>query len=138
MTKQQTIKDLRHWANILRQVPKGNFDMGEWQIGDQPLSLDMDGTCGTTACAGGWATTDPEFRERGLHITNRMSLCFNSKKDTLYTFFGTEAIAQFFGITLDEAYHITSSHRYKNRNPSTIIVADRIEELADKYGIIRV
>lgn len=58
----------REWllklSDLLESLPIGRFDYGHWVgcnwEGKQDLS------CGTTACAAGWATTIPELREQGL------------------------------------------------------------------------
>ena len=53
-------------ADFLDKLPEQRFDYSRWVgaswQGDQSLS------CGTTACALGWACTMPEFQELGLRL----------------------------------------------------------------------
>lgn len=57
---------LRELANLLDKLPEYRFDYGTWAgkdwAGDPELS------CGTIACAAGWATTLSSFRARGLRL----------------------------------------------------------------------
>lgn len=62
-------------AALLEKLPRERFDYGvyaDWK-GAPDLS------CGTTACAIGWATTMPEFRKLGLRLARtRTSNSFGS------------------------------------------------------------
>lgn len=69
------IARLRRLAVLVEGLPSARFDMGNWSSGKN----DWDGfmlrfysfapaTCGTTACAGGWATTIPEFQLAGFTL----------------------------------------------------------------------
>lgn len=70
MTPKQA-ENCRILAEFLRTDPRvreeGRFDMRSWVgrdwEGDPSLS------CGTAACAAGWATTIPHFRAQGLRLT---------------------------------------------------------------------
>lgn len=56
-------------ADFLDTVPPSRFDFSRWAGNtwkDQNL---LDESCGTTACAFGWATAIPEFQALGLHLT---------------------------------------------------------------------
>lgn len=53
-------------AAFLDSLPPERFDFGHW-VGDKWEGR-PDLSCGTTACAAGWATTIPEFREAGLRM----------------------------------------------------------------------
>lgn len=60
---------LEHLKTILSQVPKDKFDLGLWIKGakeDGKEFSQLIGDCGTSACAVGWACTDPEFNKQGL------------------------------------------------------------------------
>lgn len=60
-------KDLLRLAKFLDTVPKSVFDFATWvnvSAWDGKPGL----SCGTTACALGWATTIPQFRRRGLKM----------------------------------------------------------------------
>jgi hypothetical protein len=51
-------------AAFLRTVPRKRFDYGRWVGSDWKGAQDL--SCGTTACALGWAATMPQFRRLGL------------------------------------------------------------------------
>lgn len=53
-------------AEFLRTVPRKRFDYRTWVGDDWKGAQDL--SCGTTACALGWATTMPEFRRLGLRL----------------------------------------------------------------------
>jgi hypothetical protein len=56
-------------ADFLETVDPDRFYYGNW-VGTRrfPWMGDPDMTCGTTACALGWATQIPEFRAAGLEL----------------------------------------------------------------------
>lgn len=54
-------------ADFLDKLPRERFDYGSWVGSDWKGKPDL--SCGTTACALGWATTMPEFRRLGLRLT---------------------------------------------------------------------
>lgn len=72
MTKQKSvplsvgIRRILKLADYVEKIPRGRFDferfVGEDWTGDPKLS------CGTTACALGWATTMPLFKKLGLRL----------------------------------------------------------------------
>lgn len=53
-------------AAFLDDVPPHRFDYSRWVGTDWKGKEDL--SCGTTACALGWATTMPEFRRLGLRL----------------------------------------------------------------------
>ena len=54
---------LKLLAEKLRTVPSEKFDLTEWY---RPEVKSGEYQCGFAACAVGWATMMPEFREQGL------------------------------------------------------------------------
>lgn len=52
-------------ADVLDKVPGHMWDFSTWVDGPGDLA---DPACGTTACALGWATVMPEFRDLGLRL----------------------------------------------------------------------
>lgn len=65
-------------AKFLATIPDERFDLGTWAGNDHiAWGGDKDLSCGTTACAMGWATTIPEFRELGLHLEKPSSFVRN-------------------------------------------------------------
>jgi hypothetical protein len=63
---EETIPMLNELADLLDELPEERFDYSKW-VGDDWMG-DDDLSCGTTACAAGWATTLPSFRRRGLFL----------------------------------------------------------------------
>lgn len=53
-------------AAFLDTIPPDKFNYSEWVDRDWKGKPDL--SCGTKACALGWATTMPEFRKLGLHL----------------------------------------------------------------------
>jgi hypothetical protein len=112
-------------------VPKTLFNMDTW-IGDKLIeekipkkvkewiAANVDSgveACGTAACACGWATTDPFFRERGLGVRNIRSysvdspifeLTYNGKD-------GYDAAADFFHINEDHAQFLFGPDEYPDK-----------------------
>jgi hypothetical protein len=69
MTKRQADiyrRRLLKLAAFLRTLPAKRFNFGHW-VGEDWRG-DDDLSCGTTACALGWATTIPAFRRLGLRM----------------------------------------------------------------------
>lgn len=63
--QEQTRSMLLELADLLDSLPDKRFDYKFWVTDWQGQS---DLSCGATACAGGWATTLPSFRARGLQL----------------------------------------------------------------------
>lgn len=86
-------------AAELDHVSKAAFDMDSYvangaEFENKPLTKERIVSCGTTACALGWACTIPAFKSAGLkiHVDNySVYPVFNESK-------ATEAGAEFFGI----------------------------------------
>lgn len=74
----QNILDL---ANFVEKIEPSRFDFGTWVGRDWGGAPDL--SCGTTACALGWATTMPKFRALGLSLT-RSSFHVNSPGTPAY------------------------------------------------------
>jgi hypothetical protein len=53
-------------AKFLRHLPKTRFDYSSWVGNDWKGKKDL--SCGTTACALGWATVVPSLRKAGLRM----------------------------------------------------------------------
>lgn len=76
-------------------------------------------TCGTTACAVGFAALDPWFNKRGFKMDIEGSPVFKFH-------IGWEAVHTFFGIKPSEAHHLFSDHSYDSNPTGPSEVADRI------------
>ena len=59
-------------ADILDRVPRKRFDYTCWVGSDWHGMPDL--SCGTTACALGWATTSPEIASLGLRLKKTYTL----------------------------------------------------------------
>jgi hypothetical protein len=105
---------LRLLIEKLESLPRKAFDFSMWASG----KLQSEPQCGTTACAGGWATTIPVFRRAGLFLVNTSphSDIQYANYDVLYSpegkpdrerpfmyHEGHEAMAEVLGLTEDEA-----------------------------------
>jgi hypothetical protein len=83
--------------------------------------------CGFAACAAGWACTIPEFNRAGLRLES------DYLEDTdFYPEFksnkGFDALPNFFGIEVKEAYYFFYPDQYKTANPLPTTVAKRIRK----------
>ena len=54
-------------ADLLEKLPAKRFDYSRWVGRDWAGASDL--SCGTVACALGWATTMPALRRRGLRLS---------------------------------------------------------------------
>lgn len=96
-------------ADILDKVPRKHFDLGCF-TNSLPENIH---TCGTTACALGYAAVDPGFRRAGLKFTSNIGLDIQYRKWS-----GTYAAMSFF--ELDEAtilslFYPNEAREYYNR-----------------------
>lgn len=79
-------------ATRLREIPKKRFFISAWVGLDWLKKKDPELSCGTTACAAGWATTIPELRAEGFFLNPIGVPNYLSEKDprtALMNFFGT-------------------------------------------------
>lgn len=60
-------RNLLKLATFLEKLPRARFDYDTFVGKDWKGKKDL--SCGTTACAIGWATTIPAFRKAGLRLT---------------------------------------------------------------------
>jgi hypothetical protein len=65
-------------ADLLEKLPRKRFDYSNW-VGDN-WTGDPKLSCGTTACALGWATTMPNLRRAGLRL-NKAGSPYNIKDE---------------------------------------------------------
>lgn len=115
------IERLQHLIQILENVPAEKFDLSKWK-------------CGTTACAIGWACSDPSFNEQGLRMTHFSHLgehtlyCpilrFGNRKEE-----GWDAVTQFFDITREQADYLFANWTYQPSQGTTENVILRIKGL---------
>ena len=91
-------------AEFLEALPPKRFDYNEWAGTDWKGAQDL--SCGTTACALGWATAIPKFRKLGLVLMRYTveGLPFPLDKVTDET--GTDAAKRIFALTRQEAEYL--------------------------------
>lgn len=123
-------KDLLRLADFLDTLPSKRFDFNTWVGDDWKGKPDL--SCGTTACALGWAATIPAFRKRGLRLTMR-----GGYADVLYENYtwSLNSGAAFFNLSLKEARHLfTNDGMYNglNLDPSAKQVAHHIRKFVAK------
>ena len=107
-------KRLLKLAEFLRTVPVKRFDYTKWVGKDWKGSQNL--SCGTTACALGWAVTIPSFRKAGLRFKNssfenlfgetimQADIVLRSPKTKrLLTSESLRTAEMFFGLTDDQA-----------------------------------
>lgn len=93
-------------ADFLEKLSRKRFDYSCWVGEDWEGKQDL--SCGTTACALGWATTIPSFRRVGLRLVAgdvRLRLVAGDVQFGRGVW-GTDAAEKFFGITADQAENI--------------------------------
>jgi len=131
--------------NFLLTAPlTGRFDLRSWAGNDDiPWEGNPNLSCGTSACAVGWATTIPEFRDAGLHLTSGWGeaglhltdagLEYNCPEDGI-TYPAFTGVEKFFGINFDTAMWAFSNDAYDGEaTPQD--VAERLQYLLDNNGV---
>lgn len=92
-------------ADFLKKLPRKRFDYGAWVGEDWKGKADL--SCGTTACALGWATVIPSLRKAGLRLYKRNDGTNGYVTLKNRTRVGSEqAAAEVFGITPQEAGYL--------------------------------
>lgn len=96
---------LRRLAKFLLALDPKLFDFGVW-VDSKTWKGREDLSCGTTACALGWAAAMPEFRALGVKLVPRLDVA-----DSPFVIDGTESdyteVAwELFDLTRDEAEYI--------------------------------
>lgn len=113
-------------------VKDERFNLATWAGND---TIEWGGlpdlSCGTTACAMGWATTIPEFRELGLILTRKPNGWGGFYPPTI-EFDGEShfnAAARFCDISVKEAEYLFNPDSYdEEENASRLEVANRIDD----------
>lgn len=111
---QETEPDRFHYASWVGRDWKGMEDL----------------SCGTTACAAGWATTVPELAELGLYMQKDRvrtdGTVIGSVAVRNVSTYSHHALEQFFGLTYTETDHLFYPEG-DEREMSAGQVADRVE-----------
>lgn len=101
MNKATSKRRLLILADFLEKLPRKRFDLSSWVGNEWEGKADL--SCGTSACAMGWATTIPQFRKLGLRLS-KYGLPYFGKG--YYQTSGMHAAADLFGISDNEAYYL--------------------------------
>lgn len=118
------VRRLTKLADYIMTVPREHFDMGAWvqkydaDVGLIPFHSDVvTATCGTSACAIGWATAIPAFKKAGLRAyvipekRDLVIICDRKPKNAeLKAYRSNEnsaaAAARFFNISFEDAEYL--------------------------------
>lgn len=109
-------------AALLRTLPRKRFDYNVWVGGSWKGAADL--SCGTTACALGWATTMPSLRRLGLHLTRGGSIALGGRVGAF------EAARDLFAITDDDAMSLFTPAD-SEFDATAKYVAEKIETFVD-------
>lgn len=120
-------KRLLRLADFLDTVPRSRLRMGRWT---NTCDVNLK-TCGTVACAFGWACTIPYFRRLGLKITDGGEYLAD-KEPTFKGETGYAAAEEFFQISYGAARFLFSPHAYKYE-PRPTTVANRIRRFVKDH-----
>jgi hypothetical protein len=94
-------------AAFLEKLPRKRFDYGKWARWDSTDAADLSGapSCGTAACALGWATTMPAFRRLGLYMNSPGNIwAIPAVRGTKR--YGIDAARRIFGISGSDAMRL--------------------------------
>jgi hypothetical protein len=137
MDRSESNRRLKVLAAYLRTVPESQFDLGSWVGEDWKGKPDL--SCGTTACAVGWATTIPEFQQLGLRLyRSDPEYDMNEASPEFEGLHSFTAVSCFFGIDVDKVNYLFMGHRYPLRKRTPNDVAVRILEfVASRERVLR-
>jgi len=166
-------KRLAHLAIFLATVKPKKFDLSAWaehdgviDEGDKkvlgidqalrhktdckitPTADQLAHTCGTTACALGWAGSLPEFQKEGLQLVipvRKICAPDNTHTEILWAHVKYKSAGKrpmkdfkageaFFGLTSEQSLYLFDPIYYDRRYPLPVDVTDRIEEMLRDEG----
>ncbi len=107
------IERLEQVVRVLEELPK-----------EKKFNLISFMTCGTTACACGWAGTDPWFRRRGFKTDKYRKSShgynvFYREKGRIFE--GMEATRKFFGLNFETSSYLFIRSSYENGSKRVVI-----------------
>jgi len=119
---------LRLLVRKLRTVPRRQFDYCQWAGEDWKGKKDL--SCGTAACALGWATTLPSLRRVGLKLVMvpgcYPEVHFKREPDSF------EAGAKAFDIAISDSYELFSPNEEGEEKATPKQVARKIERFIER------
>lgn len=114
---QRAADTLRALRPVIAKNHKLHFDLGLWFSGN-PKKI----SCGTTACAMGWLSTDPWFKRRGLSLDNYHTPAYSHMGKN---YIGFDAARTFFDIAPWNAAQIFEDTNYP-KSYSGVRLLDRV------------
>ena len=138
---------LQHVVRVLLEVKEDGrlFSLRFWGSGDSGAIKELindnllpEGSCGTVACAIGYAGLDPWFRRRGF-ITQLNSSYKDSTFSPRYRASGSEvrefsAVQYFFDLAHDETYELFVHNRYDEGYTIDDVIVRINKYITDRYG----
>jgi hypothetical protein len=122
----------------LDTIPRKRFDYNHWVDVDWEGKPDL--SCGTSACALGWATTVPCLRQAGLRLVKRDEGGYvhlrGSRLNLSTTDPSLSAAEHVFDITRDEAYYLfipSYDLNYGPAKPDTRATAKQVASHIRKF-----
>ncbi len=113
---------LQQVVRVLEELPKKKrFNLARFM------------TCGTTACALGWAGDDPWFRRRGFKTFVLQGWHFLGYNISFADETGMDAARSFFALTTNESHHLFICGEYP-RDRSKRAVSRRITAFIKRGG----
>lgn len=142
------MKRLQKVVDLLRKLPPERFDFSTW-VGtrEKPFGGNPDLSCGTVACALGWAATIPSLRDKrraGLRLEVSLpgaflgSLLYGKGRVVTGSYISIQAAEVAFALTHDEALYVfTWYHENSALRPESSLyaVADNMQAFIDAGGI---
>ncbi len=130
MNKAVTVRRLGWLKETLLKVPDKRLYMGYWVSSSWGGRPDL--SCGTSACAMGWATTNPKLRHAGLRLHENVGPEYKG-------LMGFDAAQAVFGLTHAEAMRLFDPAKYNtvgfldctNIKPHHVI--SRIDKVIAEY-----
>lgn len=123
-------------ADFLDTLPVEKFDYGRWVGEDWQGAADL--SCGTKACAAGWATTLQVFQDLGLilcHLCYDVHLkddkCFSLDKDFAYA--SDRALMQVFDITDAQVLDLFYPNIYSEDQPNQGATPQKVAAYFRRY-----
>ncbi|KVQ35727.1 hypothetical protein WK03_35250 [Burkholderia cepacia] len=120
---------LKDAYEIIDGIPFKNFNLDTWRKRDDGA------TCGTIACAAGWLTLHPKFKELGLKTEVGSGKfqhrpVFNGKENM-------DALADLFGIELSDALQLFREKRQFEQGTHKQVFLWRLRSFLEAHGQLK-
>lgn len=104
-------------ADLLDTLPKEKFNYAHW-VDSETWKGKVNLSCGTTACAFGWATTMPALRKLGLYLSASDGVCLKNDRGN---YLANAAARIVFGLSYDEFKYLFYPRTYLIKNSDDLI-----------------